>query len=452
MPARRIQPRRASHPLPGSYESFFGHSSDSPSPPDPPQPPPLPPPLPPPPPAQAASSSTTEPEVLSPATVFALEGLFEATPGRLLKQANRQHRRECEALLTSVGATITLGKWWVKRQRDEKRQKRKEAASAARAAASTSGQSSSSASSTVSAVVGSSAATASHLPGDPARTDEADAVRPSQLAPPGQLETPHNAFYGSAEAFYATYAWQSSVDVSCPVPPFFAPPVASTSRPPEPVSRSSQEAVAFPARKLVIGTWTRHNELDPAELQHVYHILLPAIAVSSLFLFHSLASASSVLVFVRDLNSRAPLVFKLSSVTTRQPATLPTDFTPGNAATTSTIWALELSGTTQVVDALHAIETAAASTRVSTSSGVKLLGRTWMGPWDAARLSPTELAASLRNPVESPVSSTTGWDEDAGPAMAFRHPLHPLEPIWVRPLLRPACFVRPGEGFATEAG
>ncbi|GAA5873066.1 hypothetical protein JCM1840_007312 [Sporobolomyces johnsonii] len=444
MPTRRIQPRRASHPLPGSYESFFGHSSDSPSPPDPPQPPP------PPPPAQLAPSSTTEPEVLSPSAVFALEGLFEATPSRLLKQANRQHRRECEALLESVGAKITVGKWWVKRQRDEKRQKRKEAASAARAAASTSGQSSSSASSAVSAVVGSSAATASHLLGDPARTDEADAVRPSQLARPGQLETPANAFYGSAEAFYATYSWQSSVNVSCPVPPSFAPPVASTSRLPEQVSRSSQEAIAFPARKLVIGTWTRHNELDPAELQHVYHILLPAIAISSLFLFHSLASASSVLVFVRDLNSQAPLVFKLSSVTTRQPATLPTDFTPGNAATTSTIWALELSGTTQVVDALHAIETAAAST---TSSGVKLLGRTWMGPWDAARLSPTELAASLRNPVESPVSSSTsGWDGDAGPARAFRHPLHPLEPIWVRPLLRPACFVRPGEGFATEAG
>ncbi|GAA5956809.1 hypothetical protein JCM21900_004346 [Sporobolomyces salmonicolor] len=466
MPPPRSQPRRASDPPPGRYETFFRPASESPTPPDPP----------PPPPAQPAPSSTADADDLSPPTVLALERLFAATPTRLLKQANRQHRRECETLLKCVGAKITLGKWWVRRQRDEKREKRKEAASAAAAAASTFRQSSSSASSSSSAVVRPPASTSSQLPSDPARTEE-DAVRPSQLGPFSQLVSPDKAFYGSAVAFYPTCAGQNPAAVPFPLSPSLTAPVASASRP-QPTSRSSralafvpmartpradeepsstvEESVALPARKLVIGTWTRHNEFDPSELQHVYHILLPAIAVSSLFLFHSLASASSVLLFVRDLSSQPPLDFKLSFVTTRPPTTLPTtDFTPTDAATTSTLWALELGGTVQVLDALHAIDTAAAGIRGRNSSGATLLSRTWLGPWDASRLSPAELAASLRNPVESPEGGSEA--EGAGPVLAFRHPSHPREPIWVRPLLRPSAagFVRPGKESATardEAG
>ncbi|GAA5964003.1 hypothetical protein JCM3765_007835 [Sporobolomyces pararoseus] len=161
--------------------------------------------------------------------------------------------------------------------------------------------------------------------------------------------------------------------------------------------------IEVPATTLCIGEWARRAAVDPSQLrvvyssrtdslvfstrhlESVYHLHLPVVSISALVLFHSLVESRSYLLIHRESSNSPQPHFTLTSATpnstspTSSSATLIHDFTPSQQASTSSVYGLELEGTSLIPSLLQEID--------SLSPSLKLLdGKLFVGPLQEDRL------------------------------------------------------------------
>jgi hypothetical protein len=128
-------------------------------------------------------------------------------------------------------------------------------------------------------------------------------------------------------------------------------------------------------------------------------------------LFHSLANSRSVLLFHRDSSSPFRPHFSLTpSSPTTSTSCVPTpinDFTPSQIATSTAIYAVELTETSLVPSLLEEID--------SISPSLNLEDKFFVGPWKDDRLSLEDIATSLvmqRKKRRSSEGSTGGGESE----------------------------------------